>query len=79
MAHSDVWFDDGNVVLAAGGQAFRVYKGLLSKSSAILAERLSAPRSTVVEKFEDCDVVRLRGDHPVDVSRVLEVIFYGLE
>lgn len=78
-SRSELWFDDGNIVLAVGGTAFRVYKGLLSKSSTILAGMLSAPRSAFAEKFEGCDVIRLRGDEPADVARVLELIFCGPE
>ena len=75
----ELWFDDGNIVLAAGGIGFRVYKGLLSKSSAVLADRLSAPQPAAVETFEGCNVLRLRDDDPVDVACVLELIFCGPE
>ncbi|KAI0731766.1 hypothetical protein C8Q72DRAFT_751762, partial [Fomitopsis betulina] len=76
-SRSELWFDDGNIVLAVGGTAFRVYKGLLSKSSTIFAGMLSAPRSAFAEKFDGCDVIRLRGDEPADVARVLQLIFCG--
>lgn len=75
-SRGELWFDDGNLVLAAGGTAFRVYKGILAKSSPVLADVLSEPQP---EKCEGCDVLHLRGDDPVDVARVLELIFCSPE
>jgi hypothetical protein len=55
------WFEDGNVILIAGDLAFKVYKGMLSRHSAIFADlfRLPQPKSTSEEMLEGCPIVHL--------------------
>ncbi len=40
----ELWFDDGNLVLIAGGVQFCVYKGLLTSQSAVFKDMLSLPQ-----------------------------------
>lgn len=44
---ADVWYDDGNVVLAAENQAFRVYSGILAQQSQIFADMFAIPQPPV--------------------------------
>jgi hypothetical protein len=39
--HADLWFEDGNLILVAGGaMAFKVFRGILSRHSSVFAARL---------------------------------------
>jgi len=70
----DVWFEDGNVVLQAGGIAFRVYQGLLTLNSEVFADMFSVPQPNSVERFDGCPVIHL-ADHPDDLRHLLRVLF----
>ncbi|KAH9922098.1 uncharacterized protein B0H18DRAFT_1019101 [Fomitopsis serialis] len=69
-----VWFDDGNIMLLAGGVAFRVYRGLLALHSEIFADMFSVPQPESVEQLDGCPVIHLT-DHPDELRHFLRDLF----
>ncbi|KAI6130622.1 hypothetical protein EDD17DRAFT_1508654 [Pisolithus thermaeus] len=75
--HLEPWFDDGNIVLVAGGQCFKVYRGTLSMHSPIFKDMFSCPQPAGQgEMIEGCAVVQLQ-DSASEVQHVLRALFYG--
>ncbi|KAJ7613650.1 hypothetical protein DFH06DRAFT_1109159 [Mycena polygramma] len=66
---SDIWFEDGNIILQAEDMQFRVYKGTLRSSSEVT---VNMEDSKVVD---GCPVLNLH-DSPVELAFVLRTIFY---
>lgn len=60
--HSSLWFDDGNIIIAAQGVGFRVHKSVLSAKSPVMKDMFSLPQPADAEKMEMCDVVHLEDD-----------------
>ncbi|KAJ7796761.1 hypothetical protein B0H14DRAFT_2467336 [Mycena olivaceomarginata] len=56
---TDVWFDDGTVVLRAGATLFRVYRGILAAQSPIFRDTFAIPQPATQEMYEGCPVVEL--------------------
>lgn len=67
---SDIWFDDGNVILLAESTLFRVYRGLLSAQSPVLKEYFADQARTPL-LIEGCVVLRLPHT-AVDVTHFLK-------
>ncbi|KAJ6607578.1 hypothetical protein B0H10DRAFT_1817689, partial [Mycena sp. CBHHK59/15] len=63
---TDVWFEDGTVVLKAARTLFRVYRGILSAQSPIFHDTFSIPQPTTQEMYDGCPVVVLH-DFPNDL------------
>ncbi|KAF7977014.1 hypothetical protein HWV62_4956 [Athelia sp. TMB] len=75
LVRSKIWFEDGNIVLQAGGTQFKVYRGLLAESSPVFADMFSIPQPLTNENLmEGCAVVHLT-DSVSDVTFVLEALF----
>ncbi|TCD63778.1 hypothetical protein EIP91_004961 [Steccherinum ochraceum] len=74
--HKDLWFDDGNVILAAGNTLFRVYRGLLANASPIFRDMFSIPQPADAETMEGCQVVYL-DDPEWDMEIFLELLHKG--
>ncbi|KAM5539614.1 hypothetical protein V8D89_006723 [Ganoderma adspersum] len=74
--HSEIWFDDGNVVLLARGTAFRIYRGLLASQSPVFAE-MFAPSTSILDKaaktFDECPAVQV-DDSPYDLAHLLRLL-----
>ena len=71
--HTDFWLDDGNLILLAGDTAFRVYRDLLTKNSAVFADMFATGSADATETFDDCPVVCLP-DHPTDLGDFLQYL-----
>ncbi|TBU38766.1 hypothetical protein BD309DRAFT_873683, partial [Dichomitus squalens] len=48
----DFWFEDGNVIFVAGDTEFCVYKGPLSKHSAVFKDMFSLPQPAAASADE---------------------------
>ncbi|KZP19012.1 hypothetical protein FIBSPDRAFT_828576 [Athelia psychrophila] len=73
---SDVWYDDGNVVLQAQNTHFKVYRGVLAQISSVFKDMFSFPQppSAEMELIDGCPVVHL-SDRAEDVRYLLQAIF----
>ena len=73
---SDIWYDDGNVILQAEGTLFKVHRSVLARSSSVFKDMFSFPQPpfTDTEMMDGCPVVKL-SDSAEEVGYVLEGIF----
>lgn len=56
----EVWLEDGNVVLVAEGVAFKVYRGILARSSPVFSQMFTFPQPPVEpETMEGSPVVHM--------------------
>ncbi|TCD64125.1 hypothetical protein EIP91_004506 [Steccherinum ochraceum] len=69
--HSEVvWYEDGNIIVVAESEGFRVFRSVLSKASTTFAGMFSMSAEGLHQEIYDgCSVVRLTD--PVDDIRVL--------
>ena len=74
--HPSLWFDDGNIIIAAQGIGFRVHKSVLAAKSLVMKDMFSLPQPADAEKLEKCDVVHL-DDDPLSLAIFLN-LFYNL-
>lgn len=58
---SDIWYDDGNVVLQAQNTQFKVYRGILAQSSPVFKDMFMLPQPSLegTQLVEGCPVVQL--------------------
>ncbi|KAJ7764046.1 hypothetical protein DFH07DRAFT_939210 [Mycena maculata] len=74
---TDLWFDDGTIVLQVETTLYRVYRGLLSSRSAVFRDTFSIPQPAEdgAGEIEGCPVVRLH-DREKDFTRFLKALFH---
>ena len=71
------WFDDGTIVLIArNAVAFRVYKGLLARTSPVFHDIFAIGDADApdTEKMDGCAVIHVT-DAPEDLRAFLKLIF----
>ncbi|KAJ6606004.1 hypothetical protein DFH09DRAFT_69 [Mycena vulgaris] len=69
-----LWFEDGNVIIQAGSDLFRVYRGVLAARSPIFQDMLGLPQPQKQESLEGCPIVHLP-DAPTEVAVFLRALF----
>jgi BTB/POZ domain len=69
-----IWFTDGNIILEAEGQQFRVHRGVLAKHSAFFKDMFEMPQPPDESTVEDCPVVDLT-DSAQDVDHLLNALY----
>ncbi|KAI1792058.1 hypothetical protein LXA43DRAFT_358910 [Ganoderma leucocontextum] len=70
----DLWLEDGNIVIVASSTiAFRVYKGLLGRVSAVFEDTFKF-KPDPEEKIDNCPVVHVP-DSPVEMGHFLRAVF----
>lgn len=69
-----IWLDDGNIVLVAGGVAFRVHQSILSQNSEVFRDIFTLPQPIDAEKYEGRPVVHLT-DSASDLVHILTITF----
>ncbi|EKM61521.1 uncharacterized protein PHACADRAFT_248191 [Phanerochaete carnosa HHB-10118-sp] len=76
--HSQLWFDDGNIVLLADNLAFKVHRSLLGRHSIVFKDlfELSQPSASVDEQMDGVPLVKLH-DSPHELADLLDVIYNG--
>ena len=78
VVRSDIWFDDGNIILQAGGYQFRVYRGLLARHSPVFRDMFAMPQppgnSSPTAQTDDCPIIHL-ADSADDVRFMLTKLF----
>src|ERR1700743_730602 len=73
---TDVWFEDGTIILEAEGCQFKVFKGILAANSTVFNDMLvvgSIPANN--EMVEDCPVVRVY-DTALDLMHFLKALHH---
>ncbi|RDB15227.1 hypothetical protein Hypma_004726 [Hypsizygus marmoreus] len=74
-AHSDIWFNDGTIILEAENTQFRVYRGLLEKHSSVLKDIFAGLQyKSRVVSVDGCPVVHL-SDRSQDVHHLLHALY----
>ena len=76
---SSLWFEDGNIVIQAKDRLFRVYKGILSRTSIVFRDMFGLPLpnkdvTSVGESLEGCPVVKVY-DEVREIEFFLRAIF----
>lgn len=76
MRSGDIWYEDGNVILQAEDTQYKVYRGILVKSSSVFHDMFSFPQPPAGdgELIDGCPVVRL-SDAAEEVQYVLQALF----
>jgi hypothetical protein len=69
-----LWFEDGNVVLQAGGMLFRVHRTILAKTSPVLKDMLDVPEQPSRNIVDGCLTIHL-SDAGKDVEHFLTVLY----
>lgn len=70
---TEVWFNDGNIVLEAEDTVFRIFSGILASNSVVFNEMFTFPQPPDEETFEGCPLVHL-ADSAVDLMYFLKAI-----
>ena len=74
ITRSEVWFDDGNIVLQAQRAHFRFYQGLLATYSPFFRDVFEVPQpADGADAVEGCPVMRLQ-ESAADVEYMLNFI-----
>jgi hypothetical protein len=72
--HPELWFTDGNLVVVAEKTAFRIYRGVLVKHSAVLEDKLASVLDDGQIMYEGSPVLVL--DDPAEwVAEMLALMF----
>ncbi|KAI0753829.1 hypothetical protein C8Q74DRAFT_1211338 [Fomes fomentarius] len=71
---TEIWFDDGSIVLLAGKTAFKVYHGILSAHSVVLADMFSFSQPESAPNLDGCPLLYL-SDNPVNLRHLLQELF----
>ncbi|KAM5544055.1 hypothetical protein V8D89_002241 [Ganoderma adspersum] len=79
---SEVWFEDGNIVIIAQTTAFRFHKTVVAIHSSVFRDLFSIPRPSptgeeVDETFDGCPVVRV-SDTSYDFRELIRAIYSGV-
>ncbi|OCH85369.1 hypothetical protein OBBRIDRAFT_839002 [Obba rivulosa] len=73
---TDVWFEDGNVILTAVGVGFRVHRGVLSAASALFRDMFSMRQTDDQEHLDGCPLIEMH-DSPDELRHLLRILYSG--
>ncbi|KAF7964590.1 hypothetical protein HWV62_5375 [Athelia sp. TMB] len=75
VVRSEIWFEDGNVILQAENTQFKVHRGMLARNSSIFNDMFSVPQPPMPEEesVEGCVVI-----HLPDSAHDLEIVLRAL-
>ena len=79
LKSDELWFEDGTVVLRAGGVVFRVYSGILARHSPFFKNLLALPQPANARTYEGCPLIDMEGDSAQDVRDFLFALHDGME
>ncbi|KAJ6551380.1 hypothetical protein B0H19DRAFT_1157418 [Mycena capillaripes] len=74
LTRSDIWHDDGSVVLQAESTQFRVHWSVLSLHSTFFRDMRGLPQPADQPSIEGCPVIQLH-DSSVDVEHLLNALY----
>lgn len=72
---SEIWFDDGSVVLQAENTQFRVHRSMLSRHSEVFRDMFTMPHPAGEALVEGCPLVCLPMDSAEDVKNMLTALY----
>lgn len=73
---SEIWFEDGNVILHAGDTQFRVHRGIIALHSRVFKGMFPIPRPEGEPLVDGCPLVHVFDD-PEDWRNLLDVMYNG--
>lgn len=73
---SDIWFDDGSVILQAESTQFRVHRTILARHSSVFRDIFDVPRPHDESLIEGCPIIRL-SDSAEDIRLALIALYDG--
>ncbi|KZP23447.1 hypothetical protein FIBSPDRAFT_1042898 [Athelia psychrophila] len=75
ITRSEVWFEDGNVVLQAERKQFKIHRGMLARTSSVFRDMFTLPQPPISQEdtVEGCIVVQL-SDSAEDLEIVLQAL-----
>lgn len=72
-----LWFDEGNVILAAKGKSFKVHSDVLVRHSDVFKQLLEeSALAQLAEGLEGCPILRV-DDEGTDLGDLLNIIYDG--
>ncbi|KAJ6542621.1 hypothetical protein B0H19DRAFT_1267860 [Mycena capillaripes] len=77
ITRSDIWHDDGSVVLQAETTQFRVHWGVLSLHSTFFRDMRDLPQPADQPSLEECPAIELH-DSAADVKHLLHALYNQL-
>lgn len=72
---TDLWFNDGNLVIQVAPRLFRVHRGVLAISSNFFSDMLAFPESETQEMYEGVPLVIFRDDDAIDAAYFLKTLY----
>lgn len=66
LTRSDIWFNDGNIVLVAGSFAFKIHRGQLQRHSEVFDGMFRIPQPSEQDAVDGCPLVDMF-DNPDDL------------
>ncbi|KAF6741453.1 hypothetical protein DFP72DRAFT_944073 [Ephemerocybe angulata] len=74
VTRSDIWFDDGSLVIQAENTQFKVHKGVLTRHSSVFADVFAMPHPEGEPTIEGCPVLQLQ-DSAEDINNFLLALY----
>ncbi|KDQ56623.1 hypothetical protein JAAARDRAFT_36100 [Jaapia argillacea MUCL 33604] len=74
LRRSDIFYEDGSVVLQAESVLFRVHRSILASYSDVFRDMFSLPQPSTDEKIEGCSIVHL-SDRAEDLKHLLKTLY----
>ncbi|KAJ6593488.1 hypothetical protein B0H19DRAFT_919873 [Mycena capillaripes] len=75
ITRSDIWYNDGSVILQAENTQFRVHWSVLALHSSFFREMQGLPQPADQPSIDGCPIVELQ-DAIVDVEHLLKVLYH---
>jgi hypothetical protein len=74
LARSDIWFEDGNVILQTSDKMYRAHRGVLSMHSTVFKDMFGVPQPTDQPRIDGCHIVVL-SDSAEDWDEFLPMLY----
>jgi hypothetical protein len=75
VIRSEIWYEDGSVVLQAQDTQFRVHWGVLAQQSSFFRDIQDLPQPSNQPSVDGCPIVELQEDDSADVEYLLKVLY----
>ncbi|KAI0062163.1 hypothetical protein BV25DRAFT_1804764 [Artomyces pyxidatus] len=73
LPHADLWYEDGNIILATDATLFKVHRSIISRQSGVL-KTITLLSEQATQSVEGCPIARLPEDSD-DVAQMLYGIY----